>query len=165
MFIIHYVSRVTCHVSRVMCHVSCVTCYMLHVLSWKKLDKVVELVGGGSVINGLPRLVLEYTSIEICKVTIKRSTQINTDQPGSSNINQNKPRSTKIYLRGSPLEVLGYNHNPRRLKISSFYLLFASLLFADTSRSVLSTALEPSMPSRGEDIFRFLNQIFLSILA
>ena len=48
-----------CHVSRVMCHMSYVTCHMSRVMchrSLKKLnkksDKVVELVGGGSVING-----------------------------------------------------------------------------------------------------------------
>ena len=41
---------VMCHMSRVMCHVSPVTCHM----SKKKLSlkKVVELVGGGYVING-----------------------------------------------------------------------------------------------------------------
>ena len=42
-----------------MCHVSCVTCHLSHVKLFfsnffyplKKLDKVVELVGGGSVIS------------------------------------------------------------------------------------------------------------------
>ena len=38
------VSRVTCHVSRVTCHMSRVTCHML--------NKLVKLIGGGSVING-----------------------------------------------------------------------------------------------------------------
>ena len=71
-------SRFMCHVSCVMCHVSHVTCHMSHVTchlsrltfhmiffilfcSEKKIekkshlnifDKMVELVGGGSVING-----------------------------------------------------------------------------------------------------------------
>ena len=45
-----HLSCVTCHVSHVTCHVSHVTCHMSHVK--KKFDKVVELVGGGSVING-----------------------------------------------------------------------------------------------------------------
>ena len=52
-------------VSRVMCHLSPVTCHLSHVkknifiylkkkkiIPSQKLDKVVELVGGGSVING-----------------------------------------------------------------------------------------------------------------
>ena len=64
-------SHTMCHVSHVMCHMSRVTCHMSHVkcqkkkkkkkimrkkkkknILQKKLDKVVELVGGGSVING-----------------------------------------------------------------------------------------------------------------
>ena len=45
-----------CHVSCVMCHVSCVMCHVSRVTSHtkkkkKKKDKVVKLVGGGSVIN------------------------------------------------------------------------------------------------------------------
>ena len=57
-----HMSRVTCHVSRVTCHVSHVTCQKkkiyilikkkLFFFYLKKMDKVVELVGGGSVING-----------------------------------------------------------------------------------------------------------------
>ena len=58
-----HVSSVTCHVSPVMCHVSPVTCHLSHVIflfifldkkkyPLEKMDKVVELVGGGSVING-----------------------------------------------------------------------------------------------------------------
>ena len=54
-----HVSRVTCHVSYVMCHLSHVKIYFLFIYkkikkklnSLKKLDKVVELVGGGSVIS------------------------------------------------------------------------------------------------------------------
>ena len=54
-------SRVTCHVSRVTCHMSkkknnyilfIYFIYLFIFLRKKKLDKVVELVGGGSVING-----------------------------------------------------------------------------------------------------------------
>ena len=62
-------SPVTCHLSRGTCHVSCVMCHLSHVkkqkrlnffftkqkqkniLSFKNLDKTMELVGGGSVIN------------------------------------------------------------------------------------------------------------------
>ena len=51
-----HVSHVTCHVSCVMCHVSHVTCHMSHVKCNKShfffSDKLVKLVGGGSVING-----------------------------------------------------------------------------------------------------------------
>ena len=46
-----HVSCVKCHESRVVCHISCVTCHIL--LSFFALDKVVKLVSGGSVINGL----------------------------------------------------------------------------------------------------------------
>ena len=58
MFIPHNVSRVICHVSPVTCHLSPVTCqknifiYKKKISPSQKLDKVVELVGGGSVING-----------------------------------------------------------------------------------------------------------------
>ena len=51
------------HMSHVMCHISCVR-YQLsrvrcHVSHNQIMDKVVELVGGGSVIKGgIPRLVL-----------------------------------------------------------------------------------------------------------
>ena len=56
-----HVSIVTCHVSPVMCHMSHVTCHLSHVKIFffyiffnplNIFDKVVELVGGGSVING-----------------------------------------------------------------------------------------------------------------
>ena len=60
------------------------------------------------------------------------------------------------------LQVLGHNQNPWRLKNSSSFLLFAFPIFADTSRSVLSTALEPSMPYIGEEIFWSLKQLFSS---
>ena len=49
------VSGGTCQMSRVMCHVSGVMSQVSHVSFKKKktfLYKVVELVGGGSVING-----------------------------------------------------------------------------------------------------------------
>ena len=48
MFTPHNLSRVTCHVSPVTCHLSHVTCFLLFVF----FDKIVELVSGGSVING-----------------------------------------------------------------------------------------------------------------
>ena len=47
-----HTSRVTCHMSRVTCHLSPVTCNFFFSNLKKKLDKVVELVGGVSVING-----------------------------------------------------------------------------------------------------------------
>ena len=56
-----HVSCVTCHLSPILCHVSPVTSLFfmlkkihLYIYSGeeKKLDLVVELVGGGSVING-----------------------------------------------------------------------------------------------------------------
>ena len=55
-----HVSCVTCPVSRVTGHLSHVTCHLSHVKIFlfkhkknlKKWAKLVELVGGGSVING-----------------------------------------------------------------------------------------------------------------
>ena len=47
-----HVSRVTCHVSRVTCHMSRVTCHLFIFLLFFFLDKVVKLIGGGSVMNG-----------------------------------------------------------------------------------------------------------------
>ena len=64
LYVMSQVSPVTCHLSSVTCHVSRVTCHMSKYLffqflfnfkfffSLKKLDKVVEQVGGGFVING-----------------------------------------------------------------------------------------------------------------
>ena len=62
MFTPHHASHVRCHMSRVTCHVSCVkNIFFLHfhkkrkkkkITLQKKLDQVVELVGGVSVING-----------------------------------------------------------------------------------------------------------------
>ena len=43
-----HMSCVMCHMSHVTCHVSCVTFFILFFSS----DKVVKLIGGGSVING-----------------------------------------------------------------------------------------------------------------
>ena len=53
--VVCHVSGVTCQVSRVRCHVSGVTCQVI--LSSSSflslfLEKLLELVGGGSVING-----------------------------------------------------------------------------------------------------------------
>ena len=48
-----HVSPVTCHVSPVTCHLSLVRCHLKKkIILQKKLDTVVELVGGASVING-----------------------------------------------------------------------------------------------------------------
>ena len=50
-----HVSHITCHMSCAMCHVSCITCRMSHVtchMSRFFCEKKVELVSGGSVING-----------------------------------------------------------------------------------------------------------------
>ena len=47
-----HMSHVTCHVSCVRCQVSHVTCHVSQYYFFCVLDKVVKLVGGGSVING-----------------------------------------------------------------------------------------------------------------
>ena len=55
MFIVHYVSYVMCHVSHFTCHVSLITChifFLIKKISLKKLDKGVELVGGGLLSTG-----------------------------------------------------------------------------------------------------------------
>ena len=57
MFIPHHVSRVMCHMSHVTCRMSKKKLHFFSIKKTKKnlpkkLDKVVELVGGGSVING-----------------------------------------------------------------------------------------------------------------
>ena len=50
---VHPPQSVTCHMLRVMCQLSRVRCHMSHIIIlFFYLDKVVELVGGGSVING-----------------------------------------------------------------------------------------------------------------
>ena len=62
-----HLSRLTCHLSRVTCHMSPVTCqtifFLLFIFIYSFiyfLDKVVELVDGGSVINrSYPRLVFK----------------------------------------------------------------------------------------------------------
>ena len=49
---VHYPLCVMCHMSCVTCHVSHVTCHMSHVKCHVSHVNLVELVGGGSVING-----------------------------------------------------------------------------------------------------------------
>ena len=49
--VISHMSCVTCPVSHVMCHVSHVMCHISHFFSFL-LNKVVKLIGGGSVIYG-----------------------------------------------------------------------------------------------------------------
>ena len=51
------VSGVRCQVSGVTCEVSCVFFVVVLIMN---LDKMVELVGGGSVINGATSLVCQY---------------------------------------------------------------------------------------------------------
>ena len=75
-------SLVMCHMSCVLCHLSCVTCRLSHVkifvlkffilffLSIKKVDKVVELVGGGSVINGAYPSSLDWNGFEIALIAL-----------------------------------------------------------------------------------------------
>ena len=45
-------SQVTCHVSRVTCHMSLIFVFYFLFFCSSSLEKVVELVGGGFVING-----------------------------------------------------------------------------------------------------------------
>ena len=44
---VHTLQHVTCHMSHVTCHMSCVTCHKCFLC----VEKVVKLIGGGSVIN------------------------------------------------------------------------------------------------------------------
>ena len=50
----NYLSHVLCQVSGVLCQMSCVRCHVsgVKLVSVFFFDKGVELVGGGSVING-----------------------------------------------------------------------------------------------------------------
>ena len=52
--VMRHVSHVTCHMSHVKFNMSCVTChFFLHLFFLNLfLDKVLEIDGGGSVING-----------------------------------------------------------------------------------------------------------------
>ena len=71
------VSGVICHVSPVTCHLSRVTCHLSKNILYikknpqKKLDKVVELVGGGSVINGTFPVELFFLSLGCLKNLVK----------------------------------------------------------------------------------------------
>ena len=58
----HVTCHVTCHVSHVMCHVSRVTC---HNLFFFFSDKVLKLIGGGSVINGAYPVQFLNTSLSM----------------------------------------------------------------------------------------------------
>ena len=67
-----------CHVSCVKCHVLSVMCHMSHVIYHPQVphiffDKVIELVGGGSVFNGptLSSLELKGGNISLTHVRIK----------------------------------------------------------------------------------------------
>ena len=63
-----HVSRVTCHVSRVTCHVSHVTCHLSHVICHDVFffGKGLELVGGGSIINGAYPVSFMKASLTSC---------------------------------------------------------------------------------------------------
>ena len=64
MFTSHHLAHITCPVACVFCHVSHVTGHIFFLL--KKKYKVGKLVGGGSVINGAPRLVsFQFTNPRI----------------------------------------------------------------------------------------------------
>ena len=65
MFTPSNMSHVMCHMSHVRCHLSRVTCNMSKkfktiFIERKKIDKMVELVGGGSVINGAYPVQFSY---------------------------------------------------------------------------------------------------------
>ena len=54
-YVMYHLSCVMCHMSCVICHISQVTCHMSYVTCHKshvKKKNMVELPGGGSVING-----------------------------------------------------------------------------------------------------------------
>ena len=53
-----------CHMSRVMCHLSHVTCHVS--IKKKKMDKVVKLVGGESVIIGATPSSLDTSEELFC---------------------------------------------------------------------------------------------------
>ena len=57
-----------CHMSHVMCDVSCVTFHMSHFCSsfLFSSDKVLKLVGGGSVINGATSSSFIYYESPAC---------------------------------------------------------------------------------------------------
>ena len=68
-----HVSRVTCHVSRATCHMSCVTCHIFFFF----FDKVVEFIGGGSVINGTtPSSSRRHTMKDYCKLRSCHATKL-----------------------------------------------------------------------------------------
>ena len=64
---------VTCHVSWVACHLSPVTYHMSHVFFFIYIFFyiLVELGGGGSVINGVPRLIKRSAAEEIIRVKLQ----------------------------------------------------------------------------------------------
>ena len=56
------VSRVTCHVSRVMCHMSQ---FFYFILFFFCFEKVLKIIGGGSVINGAYPIKFSFFQIKI----------------------------------------------------------------------------------------------------
>ena len=68
-----HVSHVMCHMLRVMCHMSGVMCQMSSVTLFSLFfsDKAVELVHGGSVINGVFAVQLIYLIKKNCKLVLK----------------------------------------------------------------------------------------------
>ena len=72
-----HVSHVTCQMSNVKCHMSCVLCHIFFFLFFLFLDKVVEQVGVGSVINGAyPVYLIQDTTIRVAAYQHPRDRRI-----------------------------------------------------------------------------------------
>ena len=68
-----------CHMSHVTCHMSHVTCHISHVTCHMSQEEVVELVSGGSVINGAyPVKFLVFLPL----VSVQAGGQGEAGQPG-----------------------------------------------------------------------------------
>ena len=82
MFTPHHVSHVRCQMSGVRCHVSGVTCFFVFFFFFSSsfLDKVVKLVGGGSVINGALPVLFILIGSKTCKCNHNTNLEFSVEQ-------------------------------------------------------------------------------------
>ena len=85
-----------CHMSRVRCHVSCVMCQVSSVISPPPFfDKVGELAGGGSVINGAyPRMV--FGGLRNFLLVMSAEVLVSAQNPPKVTLPGNSPSSAPI---------------------------------------------------------------------
>ena len=118
-------SRVRCHLSGILCQVFCVRCHMSYIYFFYK---VVELVGGGSVINGAyPVQFMKKVKLPFCPDRfMKEKGFISTDSLQLLKLNDELSRQHCCQSLIDPLKQITFVGDPIQ-RISYAGLLLASV--------------------------------------